>query len=177
MIIVSVGLALALLLVLFVFLFRALAATPDRTTCSLEWLDTFSLESYAPMRRLLDNDDIAFLSSQPGYRPAIGKRLMAERRKIFRGYLRLLILDFNQLIGLGKLMLVCAAEDRSALAQALWRQKLSFYCAVLAIQCKLALYPFGWSSVPVHQLVQVLETMRHQIQVLASQRISAAQLA
>ena len=160
MIFMAVFLALAILIAAFAFLFRALASRPDQTTCSLEWLDSFSLENYAPMRRLLDSGDVEFLSSQPGYRPEIGKRLMAERRKIFRGYLRLLILDFNQLIGLGKLMVVYAAEDRAELARALWRHQISFYFAVFAVQCKLALHPLGWSGVDVNKLVQALEAMR-----------------
>jgi len=173
MIFMAVFLALAMLIATFAFLFRALASRPGQTTCSLEWLDSFSLENYAPMQRLLDGGDIEFLSSQPGYRPEIGKRLMAERRKIFRGYLRLLVLDFNQLIGLGKLMVVYAAEDRAELARALWRHQISFYFAVFAVQCKLAL---GWSGVDVNNLVQALETMRDQIQIMAAQRIPAAQL-
>jgi hypothetical protein len=176
MIFTAVFLALAVLIAAFAFLFRALASRPDQTTCSLEWLDSFSLESYAPMQRLLDSGDVEFLSSQPGYRPEIGKRLMAERRKIFRGYLRLLILDFNQLIGLGKLMVVYAAEDRAELARALWRHQISFSLTVFAVQCKLALHPLGWSGVDVSRLVQALETMRGQIQIMAAQRISAAQL-
>jgi hypothetical protein len=177
MIFLAVFLALATLIAAFAFLFRALASRPGQTTCSLEWLDSFSLENYAPMQRLLDSGDVAFLSSQPGYRPEIGRRLMAGRRKIFRGYLRLLILDFNQLVGLGKLMVVYAAEDRAELARALWRQQISFYFAIFAVQCKLALHPLGWSAVDVHKLVQTLETMRSQIQVLAAQRIPAAPLA
>ena len=177
MIFMAVFLALAMLIAAFAFLFRALASRPDQTTCSLEWLDSFSLENYAPMQRLLDTGDVQFLSSQPGYRPEIGKRLMAERRKVFRGYLRLLILDFNQLIGLGKLMVVYATEDHAELARALWRSQISFYCAVFAVQCKLALHPLGWSGVDVNKLVQALETMRDQIQIMAAQRIPAAQLA
>src|ERR1700730_17892481 len=147
MIFTAIFFALAILIAAFAFLFRALASRPDQTTCNLEWLDSLSLEKYAPMQLLFYTGDVELLSSQPGYRPEIGKRLMAERRKVFRGYLRLLILDFNQLIGLGKLMVVYAAEDRAELARALWRHQISFYFAVVAVQCKLAL---GWSAVDVH---------------------------
>src|ERR1700682_4860664 len=169
MIFMVVFLALAMLIAIFALLFRVLFSRADQTACSLEWLDSFSLENYAPMQRLLASGDVEFLSSQPGYKPEIGKRLMAERRQIFRGYLRLLILDFNQLIGLGKLMVVYAAEDRAELARALWRHQISFYFAVFSVQCRLALHPLGWSSVDVHKLVQALEMMRDQIQALASQ--------
>ena len=36
------------------------------------------------MERLLDQSDVRFLASQAGYREEIAKRLMAERRKIYR---------------------------------------------------------------------------------------------
>ena len=176
MILVAVAVVVALLIALFALLFRALLSRPDQTACTLEWLDTFSLENYAPMERLLDRGDVAFLASQPGYRPEVGKRLMTERRKIFRGYLRLLTQDFNRLIGLGKLMLVYAPEDRPQLAKALWRQQSAFYLAVGRIYCELALYPLGW-SVDVHGVIAALETMRDQIQLVVSQRMAVAQLA
>lgn len=176
MVFVAVFLAIALLTALFALLFHALLSRPDQTACTLEWLDSFSLENYAPMQRLLDRADVVFLASQPGYRPEVGKRLMAERRRIFRGYLQLLIGDFNRLIALGKLMLVYAPEDRPQLAKALWRQQYSFCFGVCRIYCELALYPLGW-SVDVHDLIEALQTMRDQIQLLASQRLAAAQIA
>lgn len=177
MILLAVFLALAILIALFAFLFRSLVARPAQATGSGEWLDSFSLESYAPMQRLLDKSDVTFLESQPGYRPEIGQRLRRERRKIFRAYLRLLIRDFNQLIGLGKLMVVYAAVDRPDLAKALWRQQLAFYFAISAVQCKLALSPLGWPAVDVHQLVEALETMRGQVRQLAAHRVTAPQVA
>jgi len=158
-------------------LFRALFARPSQSAFSLEWLDSFSLESYAPMQRLLDPRDVEFLSSQPGYRPEIGKRLLAERRDIFRGYLQLLISDFEKLIGLGKLMVVYAAEDRTDLARALFRCQLSFYFKVFALRCELGLHAFGWSNIDVSSLVDALAALRDQVQAMASQRIAAAELA
>jgi len=177
MILTAILLALAILVATLGLLFRALVSRSGQSSVSGEWLETFSLESYAPMERLLDKADVIFLASQPGYRPEIGKRLMAERRQIFRGYLHLLIADFKQLVDLGKLMVVYSAQDRTPLAKALWRSQVSFYFAVVAVECKLALHPLGWSSVEVHKLIGALETMRSQIQALSSQRIAAAQLA
>jgi hypothetical protein len=177
MIFVAVFLALAILIALFAFLFRSLVARPRQANASVDWLNSFSPESYAPMQRLLDGSDVAFLESQPGYRPEIGKRLISERRKIFRGYLRLLIQDFNQLMNLGKLMVVYAAEDRAELAKALWRQQMAFYFTVSAVECKLALSPLGWPTVDVHQLVNALESMRDQVQLLAARRVAAIELA
>ncbi len=94
-----IAIPVAVLLAGFAGLFWRLASRFDAQQCTAGWLDTFSLERYAPMERLLDKNDLVFLQSQPGYRPEIGQRLMAERRNIFRAYLRLLVHDFNQLIG------------------------------------------------------------------------------
>ena len=174
MIFTAISFVLAILVAVFVFLFRALAARPVQNF-SAEWLNTFSLESYAPMERLLDHRDLEFLQSQPGYRPDIGKHLMEERRRIFGDYLLLLIRDFNQLIAVGKIMLVYSQQDRPDLARTLWRQQLAFYFAVSAIRCKLALYPFGWPAVDVHRLTEALAAMRDQVQLLAPQASAAAQ--
>jgi len=174
---VAICLVVGLLLVAFLVLFRALFARPSRSAYSLEWLDSFSLESYVPMQRLLDPRDVEFLSTQPGYQPEIGRRLLAERRAIFRGYLKLLISDFEQLIGLGKVMIVYADDDRTELARALFRCQLSFYCKVFTVRCKLRLHAFGWSDVDVRRLVDALAAMRDQVQAMASQSIAAAELA
>src|SRR5271154_7503100 len=136
--------AIGLLLACFAGLFWRLASRFDAQQCTPEWLDRFSLESYAPMERLLEKSDLAFLASQPGYRPEIGKRLMRERRKIFRAYLRLLVRDFNQLIGIGKLMVVYSNRDQQEFALSLRRQQAVFYTRVALLQLQLALDPMGW---------------------------------
>jgi hypothetical protein len=160
--------AIGLLLVCFAGLFWRLASRFDAQQCTPEWLDRFSVESYAPMERLLEKSDLAFLASQPGYRPVIGERLMAERRKIFRAYLRLLVGDFNQLIGIGKLMVVYSNQDRQEFARSLGRQQVKFYARVCALQLQLALYPLGWTSVNAHGLLAAMGSMRTQVQQRAS---------
>jgi hypothetical protein len=168
-----IALAIALLAVGFAGLFWRLASRFDAQRCTVDWLDSFSLESYAPMERLLDRSDVAFLASQPGYRPEIGKRLMSERRKIFRAYLRLLVGDFNQLIGIGKLMVVYSNRDQQEFALSLRRQQLKFYGRVCALQLQLAFYPLGWTSlgwisVDARDLLAALGAMRINVQQLTS---------
>ncbi len=137
-----------------------------------EWLDGFSLESYAPMRRLLDQSDFEFLKKQPGYHPAVAKTLRAERRRAFIDYLGLMIADFNQLLSIGRLMQIQSKVDRPEFAQALWRQQIRFYFTVCAIRCKLALSPLG---VPMERLevVDSLGSMLEQIKELAAMRTLA----
>ena len=171
MMILVVSLAVALLFAVFLVLFHRLASRSDAADCTTEWLESFSVESYAPMERLLDEGDFTFLAAQPGYNPQIAHRLRTERRKVFAGYLRLLIADFNRLLGLAKLMVVYSAEDQTEFAKALWRQQLTFYFAVCAVRCRLALYPLGWRPVDVGRLVHSLERMRSRVRSLASEAI------
>jgi hypothetical protein len=169
--------AAALLLACFASLFWRLASRFDAQQCTAEWLDQFSLESYAPMERLLQKRDLEFLESQPGYRPEIGQRLMAERRKIFRAYLRLLVRDFNQLIAIGKLMVVYSSQDQGQFARSLGRQQVKFYARVCAVQVQLALYPLGWTAVDATDLLAGLRSMRTKVQQLTAAGPSLSQLA
>jgi len=173
-----IAITIVLLLACFAGLFWRLASRFDERQCTPEWLDSFSVKSYAPMERLLDKSDLAFLASQPGYSPEIGKRLMSERRKIFRAYLRLLVHDFNQLIRIGKLMVVYSNQDQQEFARSLFRQQVTFYAQVCALQLQAALYPVGWTSlgwitvgwtkVDARGLLAALGAMRTQVQQLAS---------
>jgi hypothetical protein len=166
--VVPIALVLILLAACFAGLFWRLASRFDAQHCTAEWLDGFSLESYAPMERLLEKGDVEFLASQTGYRPEIAKRLMAERRKIFAAYLGHLVRDFNQLVGIGKLMIVYSTQDQEEFARRLLRQQVRFYAGVCSVRLQLALYPLGWTVVDAHHLVAALTSMRNQVQVLAS---------
>jgi hypothetical protein len=171
-----IAIAIALLAACFTGLFWMLASRFDAQRCTAEWLDSFSVRSYAPMERLLEKSDLVFLASQPGYRPAIGQRLMAERRKIFRAYLRLLVRDFNQLIGIGKLMVVYSNQDQQEFARSLRRQQFQFYARVCALQLQLVL-PLGWTSVDARGLLAALGAMRTKVHQLTTAGPAVAQWA
>jgi hypothetical protein len=152
----------------FAGLFWRLASRFDAQNCTAEWLDGFSLESYAPMERLLGSSDLEFLASQAGYRTEIAKRLMAERRQIFAAYLGRLVRDFNQLVRIGKLMIVYSTVDQQEFAGRLLRQQLRFYAGVCSLRLQLALYPLGWTATDAYRLVAALTAMRDQVRLLAS---------
>jgi hypothetical protein len=166
--IVPIAILLTFLAACFAGLFWKLASRFDAMQCTVEWLDSFSLESYAPMERLLGKDDIRFLATQPGYRPEIARRLMAERRRIFVAYLGHLAKDFNQLVRIGKLMIVYSTQDRQEFARRLWRQQIRFYAGVYLVRLELALYPLGWRGVDARGLVAAVTAMRDQVVLLSS---------
>jgi hypothetical protein len=172
---IMVGIAVAFLIVAFVSLFWRLASRSDNQASTAEWFESFSVESFAPMERLLDQSDFEFLAQQPGYRPEIGARLLKERKKLFLGYLRLLIGDFNQLLRIARLMIVYSTEDRAEFANVLLRQQATFYFAVCAVRLRVALYPVGWTSLDVSRLMQALENMRNQVTQLGFQPMALAE--
>lgn len=159
---------LALLAVAFVLLFRKLASPRHDPLPEGEWWANFSLEKYRPMERLFAPEDYEFLAAQPGFTPALARRLKAERRRIFRRYLRCLNRDFDRFYKATKLMLLTAEQDRSELALALFRQRLSFRLALAGVHAQLALQTLGLGTVRVHGLVRALGALRDQLQALAA---------
>ena len=176
-ILIATCLVMILLIAVFALLFWRLASRSDDQARTADWFESFSMDSYAPMQRLLDRSDFEFLSHQPGYQPQIGARLLKERKKLFLGYLHLLTGDFNQLLRIARLMIVYASEDRAEFAKALWRQQVTFYFAVCAVRFRVAIYPLAWTPLDVSKLVDSLETIRSQIVQLGFQSISAAHTA
>lgn len=165
------AIVLTLLAACFAGLFWRLASRFDARQCTAEWLDGFSLASYVPMERLLGTEDVGFLSSQAGYRPEIARRLMAERRKIFAIYLEHLVRDFNQVMGIGKLMIVYSSQDRQEFARRLWRQQMRFYAGVYSVRLQLALYPLGLNGTRLRnasRLVAAVGALRDQVVLLSS---------
>jgi hypothetical protein len=170
--ILPIAVVLTVMAACFAGLFWTLASRFDARQCTPEWLDEFSLESYAPMERLLGEDDAAFLASQPGYKPGMARRLMAERRRIFAAYLGHLERDFNMLVGIGKLMVVYSTQDQQEFARRLWRQQVRFYAGVCSLRLQLALYPLSWrgsrGGEDVRRLVAAVTAMRDRVVMLSS---------
>jgi hypothetical protein len=75
--------------------------------------------------------------------------------------------DFNQLLKIGRIMLVASRVDRPEFARALGRQRNKFYFTVCAIRCKLALAPLGL-QVDGPELLDSLGSMLQQVRELAS---------
>jgi hypothetical protein len=176
MFISSVLVVVLLLTAAFAFMFVKLAVRQDERYTA-QWLENFSMENFEPMERLLDKSDFEFLSQQPGYKPEIGARLLKERKKLFLGYLSTLTGDFNELLRIARLIIVHSSEDRADFAKALWRQQITFYFAVVGVRVRVALYPFGWTSLDVSRLVQALQTMRNQVAELGVQPMAASHFA
>jgi hypothetical protein len=158
-IVISLLAALALVSAL-AFLLRKVGSGSIGLPLTSEWIDDLSLNRYRPMLRMLDGRDIEFLRSQPGYTPAIAKKLRAQRTQIFRSYLRSLETDFGRVCSAIKVVMLQSEYDRPDLAKALLRQQVTFACAMLSVRARLCLYSMGVSGVEVSSLVGIFDSMQ-----------------
>ncbi len=163
-VVVGASVAGSLLVLSFALLMWKLLSSIRVRGVDPDWLQKFSTDFYQPMERLLSEDDIEFLKAQPGYEPGMEKMLRAERRKVFRAYLRTLGQDFNRLHLALRLIVLYSPEDRPDLAGILLRQKALFLAGLLAAHARLALYGVGVDRVDVRGLVATLDTMRADVQ-------------
>jgi hypothetical protein len=120
----------------------------------------FDIEHYRPMERLLSDEDLVFLESQPGYRAEIGKRWKRERRRIFRMYLGELRRDFGRLHAEARRLAAHAEAGSDDLVWMLMRQRLTFLCATAQLEARLALAAAGLGTVDAAPLIALLEAMR-----------------
>ena len=120
----------------------------------------FSLDRYQPMGRLMAEEDLVFLQSQPGYRAEMGERWKRERRRIFRLYLAELKADFRRLHAHARELVAGSGADSAALVQVLMKQQLTFVMATTALEFRLALQRIGIGRVDITPLIELLEAMR-----------------
>ena len=120
----------------------------------------FSLDRYQPMARLLAEDDLLFLKSHPGYRPAMGARWQRERRRIFRQYLRELKSDFYRLHAQARRLVAHSGADSADLMEVLMKQQMTFFWATTALEFHLALQRVGLGKADIAPLLELLGAMR-----------------
>ncbi len=158
---------------LFVWLLRSLLAPSAVVAFDANWIDDFSIDKYRPMFRLLAEDDYEFLASQSGQPSNAVRRLRADRRRIFRAYLKSLVSDFYRLqVGL-KLVMVHSEHDRPELAAQLLKQRMFFSYALVRVEFRLALHTFGLATVDVRDLIGSVDSLRMQVGNLSAHHSAA----
>jgi hypothetical protein len=120
----------------------------------------FSLDRYQPMGRLMAEEDLVFLKSQPGYRAEMGERWKRERRRIFRLYLAELKADFRRLHADARKLVAASGADSAPLVEILVKQQFTFLMATTALEFRLALQRIGIGKVDITPLIELLEAMR-----------------
>jgi len=155
---VALGLTcLGLILALSIALYRLSKASTAPVT--VEWAQSFSLSAYAPMERLLEDADFAFLKTQQGCNRKILRELRARRVRIYSAYLSMMARDFHRLYTLLQGYLVNAEIDDPEIAQALLRQRWLFMRSLLITQIRLRLYGMGIGTVSCEHLMEAMRKM------------------
>jgi hypothetical protein len=133
-----------------------------RSSATLDSDETagFTLDRYQPMGRLMAEEDLVFLKSQPGYRAEIGERWKRERRRIFRLYLAELKADFRRLHAHARELVASSGADSAALVEVLIKQQVTFLRATTALEFRLALQQIGVGKVDITPLIELVEAMR-----------------
>jgi hypothetical protein len=145
---------------LFLLLFRLALRRRRDAIWHVEEKAEFSLDRYQPMGRLLGEEDLLFLKSQPGYRPEIGARWERDRRKIFRFYLNELKSDFRHLHAQARELVANSDADSAGLVETLMKQQLAFLRVTTALECRLVLQRVGLGKADVAPLMELIDAMR-----------------
>jgi hypothetical protein len=162
---ISIMTFLALAVALFL-LVRKMTFSGSCLPLTAEWIDELSVERYRPMMRLLDDSDLEFLRSQPGFTPRMATKLRVQRCQIFRGYLRCLSGDFRRVCAAIKILMLQSRQDRPDLAGLLAQQQFRFACGMGMVYSRLFLYRWGLSGVDATSLVRNFDLMRLELRSL-----------
>lgn len=147
----------------FVLLFRRLGSQVDLNRAPENWLEEAPAIKYRPMERLLADADYRFLASCAGVSPAMLRRMRAERRRLFRSYLRWLSEDFSRVHTATRLFLLSCDRDRPDLALELLRQRAIFTCGLMLAELHLAVHVMGLGGIPVYRLIRSLNSARQNL--------------
>ena len=120
---------------------------------------------YRPMLRLLDGADFQFLDASGD--PKLIRRMRAERRAIFRSYLRCLRRDHARVCAQIRFIIVNSNSDRKDLAAALSRFEMSFQMLMVGVQVRLAMHALGLGKINAKGLMGSLDRIRIQAESLA----------
>ena len=120
---------------------------------------------YRPMSRLLNGSDFETLNAN-GHRSVL-RRMRAQRRRIFRGYLRCLRRDHAMLCSRIRSLMVEAHTDRPDMALALFRMEALFQLLVFGASLKLVMHAVGVDEINVSGLLGSFEQVRRQFEMLA----------
>ena len=143
-----------------VFISRRVSALQRGPDVPTDWTLELSVDRYQPMLRLLSEDDICFLHSQPGGSSALVKRLRRQRYQVFRSYLGSLQRDFHRGCDVLTFLLLQSQSDRRDIFRALFLSRVKFSLAVVRVHWRLLLYRWNIAPVPAGHLMGLFECLR-----------------
>lgn len=139
--------AIAMLLISRIRMMNASPSGPFRSPSS---------GRYQPMLRLLSEEEFAFA----GNNKAMRRKMLQERHKLFREYLRCLARDYGQLLNGIRLVMLQSASDRPELVKMLAQNRAHFVLALCRIELSLRMHQLGVGRVDVSGLVRAVDALR-----------------
>jgi hypothetical protein len=129
----------------------------SREGWSEEWFEDFSSFRYLPMRRLLSADEEEYWMESTEGSPYRRDEFRAERRRLFREYLRLIRSDFGRLSQGVRLCTVHSTEDRSVDISRLVNLEWSLRKLLWQAEFTLMFHWLGVKPVDATQLINALQ--------------------
>jgi hypothetical protein len=166
--------AVAVLVAALAAIVRSFGSAGGDLPLNADWIGELSVDRYRPMMRLLDERDLEFLRSQPGFTPRMAARLRARRCHVFRGYLRHLSADFRRVCTAVKVLMLQSKRDRPDLAATLVRQQAMFAFGMAMVQVRLFLYRWDLCTVDVRALVNTFDVVRLELRNMLPAAVAAA---
>lgn len=153
----AVSACLAALTVLVIRRLIRMPAVPN-----LDRLSRFTADAYRPLARLLSTDDIAFLRSMPGHRPAKERMFRRERYRLFRLYLLGANADFRALKNAALYLAAQNPGPAPGLSRELSWLTARFQMERFRLQLRGWLYLAGWDggAAAGSRAFQALESLR-----------------
>jgi hypothetical protein len=112
---------------------------------------------YAPMTRLLDAEEEAYLARQPGVDARVLSQFRRQRRRVFRAYLRELAADYSALHAEARQLVAASPEKNAELVEMLLRQQVRFWMRLAAVEVQLVLESAGLGHVNPGRLLETVE--------------------
>jgi hypothetical protein len=166
LVIIAITVCFLLLAAGFTAVFARLISR-DRAALPLGESDPiFSPHRYRVVERLLAEADLQTVRSIGNRR--LERQFRKVRVEIFRGYMRQLSEDFNQVCKAIKLLMVTSDMDRSDLSGVILKQQFQFSLRLMRIEVDLILYNLGHSGIDATRLTESLDALRIQLQGLVA---------
>ena len=152
---------------------REIASCGAGLPITADWIGELSAERYRPMLRLLQADEMEFLTSHPGFTATAATRFRVERARVFRGYLRCLHADCRRISMAIRVLMVQSRYDRPDLARVLIRRRSVYAAAAAVVHLRLFLYELGICSVDATSLMRTFEALRLELHGLLPNKAAA----
>lgn len=154
-------------------IYRRLSA-PTSLPVTADWIDELSVDRYQPMTRLLVEDDLRFLRSQPGFHLGSVAEFRRQRCEVFQDYLRCLHADFQRTCMALKIIMVQSRYDRPDLARVLIHSQRAFIFGFMMVQVRVLMYRCGLAQVEVGGLLKLFDAARLELRTLVPVQLDMA---